>query len=43
MKKMKGNVTFDPSVDYSSVEEITGSLNCRGVAPPPAADLRGGY
>ncbi len=30
MKKITGDVTFNPSVDYSEVEEITGGLYCRG-------------
>jgi len=30
MKKITGNVNYDASVDYSQVEEITGSLDCSG-------------
>jgi hypothetical protein len=30
MTKINSNVQFDPSVDYSEVEEITGSLDCSG-------------
>ena len=29
-KKITGNVKYDPSVDYSGVTEITGTLNCYG-------------
>jgi hypothetical protein len=28
--KIEGDVRFDPRVDYSEVEEITGTLDCRG-------------
>ena len=28
--KIEGDVTYNPSVDYSEVEEITGYLDCRG-------------
>lgn len=32
MRKINGNVIYDPMVDYSDVEEITGSLNLRGAS-----------
>jgi hypothetical protein len=46
MKKITGNVTFDSAADYTEVEEITGTLDCRGAdtkASFPRLTTVGGY
>jgi len=30
MEKINADVIYDPSADYSEIEEITGYLYCRG-------------